>query len=110
MSLADFKQAPWRVSHRNYQGSALAISPAPEYASAEVLLASLYRTIGFASTSEGSVPQAGRDLDKRIQKLREKRQPPPAGAVVGVEAWNTVLHGSWRVQSSPTSPPSGSYR
>ncbi len=77
MSLADFKQTPWSKSHPGYQRSALAISPAPEYASSEVLLASLYRTIGFASASEGSVPQAGRDLDRRIQKLREKRHPPP---------------------------------
>lgn len=107
MSLVDFKQAPWRLSHRSYQKSALAISPAPEYASSEVLLASLYRTIGFASASEGSVPQAGRDLDKRIQKLREKRQLPPTGAVVGVEAWNTVLHG---ILESPKLPNQSSKR
>lgn len=107
MSLSDFKQTPWSKSHPSYQKSALAISPAPEYASSEVLLASLYRTIGFASASEGSVPQAGRDLDRRIQKLREKRQPPPTGAVVGVEAWNTVLHG---ILESPKLPNQSSKR
>ncbi|MEN5218330.1 hypothetical protein ABE484_20960 [Pseudomonas pudica] len=107
MSLADFKQAPWRLSHPSYQKSCLAISPAPEYASSEVLIASLYRTIGFASASEGSVPQAGRDLDKHIQKLREKRQPSPTGAVVGVEAWNTVLHG---ILESPKLPNQSSKR
>lgn len=107
MSLRDFKQAPWRFSHRSYQKSALAISPAPEYASAEVLLASLYRTIGFSSASEGSVPQAGRDLDKRIQKLREKSQQPPTGAIAGVEAWNTVLHG---ILESPKLPNQSSKR
>ncbi len=108
MSLADFKQTPWSKSHPGYQRSALAISPAPEYASSEVLLASLYRTIGFASASEGSVPQAGRDLDRRIQKLREKRHPPPpTGAIVGVEAWNTVLHG---ILESPKLPNQSSKR
>lgn len=107
MSLADFKQTPWSKSHPSYQKSALAISPAPEYASSEVLLASLYRTIGFASASEGGVPQAGRDLDRRIQKLREKRQPPPTGAIVGVEAWNTVLHG---ILESPKLPNQSSKR
>ncbi|WP_191833591.1 hypothetical protein [Pseudomonas fluorescens] len=107
MSLRDFKQAPWRFSHGSYQKSALAISPAPEYASAEVLLASLYRTIGFSSASEGSVPQAGRDLDKRIQKLREKSQQPPTGAIAGVEAWNTVLHG---ILESPKLPNQSSKR
>ncbi|HEH8474333.1 TPA: hypothetical protein SH302_004284 [Pseudomonas aeruginosa] len=107
MSLADFKHAPWGKSHPSYQKTALAISPAPEYASSEVLLASLYRTIGFASASEGSVPQAGRDLDRRIQKLREKRQLPPAGAIVSVEAWNTVLHG---ILESPKLPNQSSKR
>lgn len=101
MSLADFKLTPWSKSHQTYQRSVLAISPAPEYASSEVLLASLYRTIGFASAREGSVPQAGRDLDKLIQKLREKRKQPPAGAVVSVEAWNTVIHG---ILESPKLP------
>lgn len=107
MSLNDFKQAPWRFSHRSYQKSALAISPAPEYASSEVLLASLYRTIGFSFASEGSVPQAGRDLDKRIQKLREKSQLPPTSAIVGIDAWNTVLHG---ILESPKLPNQSSKR
>ncbi|HFI2199231.1 TPA: hypothetical protein ACGPQK_004461 [Pseudomonas aeruginosa] len=107
MSLAEFKQAPWRFSHGSYQDSVFAISPAPEYASSEVLLASLYRTIGYASASEGSVPQAGRDLDKNIQKLRERRQSPPSGAVVNVEAWNTVLHG---ILESPKLPNQSSKR
>lgn len=101
MSLAEFKQAPWQNSHPCYQRSVLAIVPAPEYANSEVLLASLYRAVGFEGTSEGSVPQSGRDLDKQIQKLREKRQPPPSGAIVGVEAWNTLLHG---VLESPKLP------
>lgn len=101
MSLADFKQTPWRNSHSIYQTSILAMTPAPEYANSEVLLASLYRAIGFSSASEGSVPQAGRDLDKRIQKLREKSQQPPTGAIVGVETWNTVLHG---ILESPKLP------
>ncbi|WP_026145047.1 hypothetical protein [Pseudomonas asplenii] len=107
MSLADFMQAPWGRSHDSYQKSALSISPAPEYASSEVLLASLYRTIGFSSTSEGKVPQMGRDLDRNIQKRREKRQPPPDGTVVSVEAWNTVLHG---VLESPKLPNQSSKR
>lgn len=107
MSLDNFKQSPWRFSHHCYQKSALAISPAPEYASSEVLLASLYRTIGFSSASEGSVPQSGRDLDKRIQKLREKGQQPPTGAIAGVEAWHTVLHG---ILESPKLPNQSSKR
>lgn len=106
MTLASFKQAPWKTSHDTYKNSALAISPAPEYASSEVLVSSLYRTIGFESASEGSVPQAGRDLDRKVQKLRDKRQPPD-GAVVGADTWNTVLHG---VLESPKLPNQSSKR
>lgn len=101
MSLNEFKQAPWRKSHKVYLESALGVSPAPEYASSEVLLASLYRTIGFVSNNEQSVPQAGKDLDKRIQKLREKNQSPPEGAVIDVDSWHTVLHG---IMESPKLP------
>ena len=107
MTLADFKQDPWRKSHARYQKSTLSISPAPEYASSEVLLASLYRTIGFASAREGSVPQAGRDLDKKIQRLRDKHLPAPGGAILGVDTWNTVLHG---ILESPKLPNQSSRR
>jgi hypothetical protein len=101
MTLAEFKQAPWKTSHPLYRDSSLAMSPAPEYASSEVLVASLYRTIGFEPISEGSVPQAGRELEQRLQKLRDRRQGPPSGATLGVEDWNAVLHG---VLESPKLP------
>lgn len=101
MTSADFKQYPWKTSHATYRESALSISPAPEYASSEVLVASLYRTIGFASASEGSVPQSGRDLDRKIQKFRDKHSPPPARAIADADTWNTVLHG---VLESPKLP------
>lgn len=109
MTLADFKQGPWKRenSHPLYKDSALSISPAPEYASSEVLVASLYRTIGFEAISEGGVPQAGRDLDKKIQKLRDKHLAPPQGTTVGVDTWNTVLHG---VLESPKLPNQSSKR
>ena len=67
MTLADFKSTPWRASHRSYEKSALAISPAPEYASSEVLVSSLYRTVGFSTLKEGGVPQAGKDHDKLVK-------------------------------------------
>ncbi|TKR54325.1 hypothetical protein D7I39_16725 [Allopusillimonas ginsengisoli] len=103
MTLEAFKQSPWKRenSHLAYKRSSLAISPAPEYASSEVLVASLYRTIGFASTSEGSVPQAGRDLEKKLQKLRDKHLASPDGATLAAETWNMVLHG---VLESPKLP------
>lgn len=106
MTLADFKQAPWRTSHKQYSDSALAISPAPEYASSEVLLSSLYRTVGFENVNEGSVPQAGRDLDKLVQKHRD-RKLQPVGALVGADTWNTIIHG---VLESPKLPNQSSKR
>ncbi len=100
MTLADFKNTPWRASHRSYEKSALAISPAPEYASSEVLVSSLYRTVGFSDLKEGGVPQAGRDHDKLVRKLRDK-QRTPEGALVSADTWNTVIHG---VLESPKLP------
>jgi len=107
MTLANFKNAPWSTSHEKYSKSALSISPAPEYANSEVLVASLYRTIGYETLSEGSVPQTGRDLDKKIQKLRDKHLPSPQGSTVGVDTWNTVLHG---ILESPKLPNQSSKR
>lgn len=107
MTLADFKQAPWRTSHKKYGDSLLSISPAPEYASSEVLVSSLYRTIGFQSVSEGDVPQSGRDLDKLVQKYRDKKLLQPVGALVGADTWNTVIHG---VLESPKLPNQSSKR
>src|SRR5690606_30880876 len=107
MTLAEFKQSPWQKSHQTYKESALAISPAPEYASSEVLVASLYRTIGFESISEGNVPQMGRDLERKLQRFRDRRQLAPGGATLGVDTWNTVLHG---VLESPKLPNQSSKR
>lgn len=100
MSLSHFKQTPWQGSHQTYKNSALAISPAPEYASSEVLIASLYRTIGFQEIRDGVVPQAGRDLSKRLQKFKDKHQSPPH-ATVDAEVWHSILHG---VLESPKLP------
>ncbi len=101
MSLTDFKRSPWQTSHPIYKSSTLAVSPAPEYASAEVLIASLYRTIGFESKKESTVPQAGRDLERKLKRLRDKGLPPPKDSTVDVETWNTTLHG---VLESPKLP------
>lgn len=96
MSLDDFKAKPWTRMHEAYSGSAFTMTPAPEYASSEVILASLYRTIGLDGVSEGKVPGLGRELER---KLRAARQP--AGAVVSADTWNTVVH--W-VLESPARP------
>lgn len=93
MSLSKFKEGPWKSSHSCYQKSFFAISPAPEYASSEVLLASLYRVIGMKSMSESLVPEAGRSLEEKLKKHRDKDESRPVGSVVTVEVWNSILHG-----------------
>ena len=69
MSYEIFIQSPWKRenTHGVYKTSSLSMNPAPEYASSEILLASLYRTIGFPNVSEGNVPQNGRNIEKKIQ-------------------------------------------
>ncbi|MCE9665266.1 hypothetical protein LY622_17705 [Halomonas sp. M5N1S17] len=109
MTLADFEQAPWKRenTHARYKQSALSISPAPEYASSEILVASLYRTVGFKEVSEGGIPQAGRELDRKIQKLRDKPSKAPEGITVDVSTWSAVLHG---ILESPKLPNQSSKR
>lgn len=101
MSLAAFKDTPWKTPHGAYKESAFVISPAPEYASSEVLVASLCRTIGFAGVSEGTIPKAGRDLDRAIERRRQRREPQPDGAALGPDDWYTMLHG---ILESPKLP------
>ena len=109
MTYENFIQSPWKRenTHTVYRNSSLSMNPAPEYASSEILLASLYRTIGFPTVSEGNVPQNGRELDKKIQNLKDKNQNPLAGTTVDLDTWHSILHG---VLESPKLPNQSSKR
>ncbi len=91
MTLNQFRESPWQTSHPIYSQSALAMTPAPEYASSEVILSSLYRAAGFQGLSEGAVPQAGRDLDREIQRFRNRKRPME-GAALDADSFNMMLH------------------
>lgn len=106
MTLDGFKDEPWRTSHPAYVGSALAMSPAPEYASSEVILSSLYRHAGMAGASERTVPTQGRDLDRKVQKARDKGTKPE-GAVLDGNGMQALLHS---VLESPKLPNQSSKR
>jgi hypothetical protein len=106
MTLADFIEEPWKSSHRAYQESALAMSPAPEYASSEVLLASLYRNAGLKDATERTVPQRGRDLDRQVQKSRDRQLKPQEAALDG-DTFQTLLNS---VLESPKLPNQSSKR
>ena len=88
-SWAKFKEAPWRADHQAFQRSDLAVRPAPEYASSEVLLSALYRRIGLGGVGEKNVPVNGRDLLKRVESGKA-----PASAALRSEEWSRVLQGS----------------
>jgi hypothetical protein len=100
VNLSKFKDEPWKTSHPAYENCNLAMSPAPEYASSEVLLSSLYRHIGLKGASEGSVPQTGRHLEKEVQRSRNKAIAPD-GAVLDANTFNGLLHS---VLESPKLP------
>lgn len=93
MSIHDYVTSPWKNSHSAYSSSPMALSPAPEYANSEVLLASLYRVIGYSEVSEKDVPRIGRDVEKFIQKYRDKGTAP-VNSLVSADAWFGILHGA----------------
>lgn len=101
MSLNKFKDEPWQNSHSLYQESAFAMTPAPEYANSEVILSSLYRILGFAGLPEGAVPQNGRDLDRDIQRLRN-RKLPREGAALDADSFDTMLHSALESPKLPS--------
>ena len=98
----EFILDPWkeRTGHRFYNESFLNMRPAPEYATGEVLLASLYRNVGFSDkVSEGKVPTFGRDLAKRLD--RGRRPDDNKGTGIMPEVWKNLLNGAL---SSPKQP------
>jgi len=104
MSLDRFNTDPWTVSHRSYEGSVFHIRPAPEFATAEVIIASLYRASGFDGVSEGQVPTAGREFDRASQQPRTHDR---SGSRISLETWRAIIHG---ILESPKQPSQSSKR
>jgi hypothetical protein len=93
MTLDSFKVRPWQTPHESYLRAASLVSPAPEYANSDVIVASLCRVIGLPGHSEGTVPLSGRALERRIKERIDKNERPE-GAAVEAETWQSVLHGA----------------
>lgn len=91
MSLSEFRDSPWGKSHEVYGKGALAMSPAPEYATSEIVLSSLYRVIGFPGVSEASVPSQGSRLQGSIRKAREKSSATVVGKL-DADTFDTLLN------------------
>lgn len=89
--LALFMEKPWARSHSTYDASSFAIRPAPEFATSEVVIASLYRKAGFPGYREAEVPRAGRELDRSA--LRPPRRQDGSSRI-SPDTWRTILHGA----------------
>ncbi len=104
MSLNSFTSDPWGMSHRAYADSVINIRPAPEFATAEVMIASLYRASGFATHSERDVLAAGREFDEASKKIRVHER---SRSQLSLETWRAVLH---EILESPKQPNQSSKR
>jgi hypothetical protein len=90
MTMQQLQDSPWKSSHVAYDSSAFNIRPAPEFSTAEVVVASLYRAVGFGGYSEMDVPKAGRDFDSPSRVLKTKKIEQ---GMIRPDTWRTVLHG-----------------
>jgi len=104
MTPADFVKSPWAKSsiHDAYASSFLHMRPAPEYASGEVVLASTYRQVGFASdiVTEGKVPALGREFQRHLEKGR-RPDKHDSSAGIDAEAWRRIVTGTLRSPKQP---------
>ncbi len=100
MSIDEFYKNPWQNSHKAYDKSAFSIKPAPEFSTGEVLLASLYRALGFKSCSESSVPANGRNFEKVALKQIKPGHVSPS-------TWEVILK---NILESPKRPKQSSQR
>lgn len=98
-SLESFHSNPWteEALHTAYGESFLNMRPAPEFATGEVVLASLYRRIGWGK-SEAQVPARGRALLKQLDG--GAGQLPP-NRKLAEHVWRELLEA---VLASPKQP------
>jgi hypothetical protein len=104
VSLQDYLEDPWKKSHPSYGESAFGIKPAPEFSTAEVVVASLYRAVGFDAYSENMVPSAGKELDRRSASSSNSK---PTANTIAADTWQTILRD---VLASPKQPNQSSKR
>ncbi len=105
MSLDEFKENCWKNSHEAYAGSGfLNIQPSPEFATAEVMVSSLYRAIGFEGVAEKGVPVQGREFARNSQSegFHEK-----TGSKIDLQTWQVVINS---ILESPKQPNQSSKR
>ena len=89
MSLQEFRDDPWQQSHAAYRKRAFFhIEPAPEFATGEVIVSSLYRTCGLG-LEEVNVPATGKEFAKASQTPKLHKA---TGSNVDMESWRVVIN------------------
>jgi hypothetical protein len=105
VSLEDYLNDPWRGNmHKAYESAWIHMRPAPEFATSDVVMASLYRAVGFEARTEGQVPKEGREFEKRLQPGKKSQQ---ISGQIGLETFRTIVHA---VLESPKQPNQSSKR
>ena len=102
MKIEDFIKKPFSNDCHEYGCSLLDISPKPEYATGEVVLASTLRRIGFSESgvSEKKVYSNGTNLEKNLRK--QKRPNVEEGAsYVGFDLWGSIVHEAIKSPKKP---------
>ncbi len=101
MALNEFYQSPTASTnhHAAYKAAFFLMRPAPEYATGEVLMSSLYRKVGFPSLSERNVPGQGSEFYRRVQAPTKQLQS--RDGKISARGWNKVID---EVLKSPKQP------
>ena len=99
--LKDYLSDPWQKSslHKTYKGSFLHLTPSPEVTTGEILLASLYRNVGFVDNK--AVGETVWELGTPFKKqMAAGKRPANAQSEVAFDTqlWNTVVN---RVIATP---------
>lgn len=89
MSLAEFKDDPWRKSHGAYgKRSFFHVEPAPEFATGEVIISSIYRECGLG-LEESNVTATGKEFVRGSQSPKLHKE---TGSNVDMETWRVVIN------------------
>lgn len=99
--LQDYLNDPWKPAglHEKYKQSFFHLKPVPEVATGEVMLASLYRNVGF--TGDSSVSEHVWKIGTPFRKLLDKGHRPDnriSETCFDTKLWNTVVN---KVIASP---------
>lgn len=94
MAIQDFEAEPLKKPHPAYEAAFLALKPAPEVATGEIMVASMVRNVGFVDAGaslESRVPGLGRDFDSGLRNAIKKAQPPTAGQLMKASELRRVV-------------------